>query len=107
MEIPATNASAFEQDVLKASLPVLVDFTAAWCGPCKMIAPIIEELAQEWSGKVKIYKLDVDESPEIPMRYQVMSIPTLILFRAGEPVQRVAGYQPKNRLIAQLLPHFG
>jgi thioredoxin 1 len=99
------TADSFASQVLASSLPVLVDFTAAWCGPCKMLAPHLEQLAGDWKGKVKIVKLDVDEYPEVAQQYQVMSLPTLILFVNGQPVQRLSGYQPKQRLVKQFSPY--
>ncbi len=90
--------NAFDQDVLNSEVPVLVDFWAPWCGPCKAIAPILEELATELDGKVKIAKLNVDENPDIMMRYGVRSIPTLIMFKNGEPTAMQVGAVPKNRL---------
>jgi thioredoxin 1 len=105
MDISETSAAAFQTEVLASPLPVLVDFTAVWCGPCKMLDPIITQLAQEWDGKVKVVRLDVDENQEITMRYQVMGVPTLMLFVHGQPVQRVTGYQPKDRLIKKFAPH--
>ncbi|MEI2688875.1 MAG: thioredoxin [Anaerolineae bacterium] len=102
--VPVSDAS-FETDVLRSSLPTLNDFWAEWCGPCKMIAPILNELASEYDGKLKITKLDVDENPATAMAYGVMSIPTLILFKNGKPVERIVGLQPKDRLIKQLTPH--
>ena len=94
--------STFEQDVFSSSLPTLNDFWAEWCGPCKMIAPILTDLAQEYEGKLKITKLDVDQNPSTAMAYGVMSIPTLILFKDGKPVERIVGYMPKDRLFKQL-----
>ncbi len=85
----------FDQAVLKSSLPILVDFWAAWCGPCRAVAPVVEELANEYSGKVNFAKLNVDENPELAQKYGVMSIPTLILFKAGQPAQRMVGMRPK------------
>lgn len=99
------NEENFRQEVLEASQPVLVDFTAEWCGPCKMVDPIVEQLAGEWAGKVKVVKLDVDQNPDIVMQYQVMGVPTLMLFVKGKPSQRVSGYQPKDRLAAKFGPH--
>ncbi len=92
----------FDSEVLNSELPVLVDFFAQWCGPCKMLAPIIDELASEWEGKVKIFKLDVDKSPETAQKYGVMSIPTLIFFKKGEEVERITGALPKDSLEAKL-----
>jgi thioredoxin 1 len=95
----------FDQEVLKSSLPVLVDFTATWCGPCKMLAPVIDELAQEWEGKVNIYKMDVDSSPTTPMKYSVMGVPSLILFKEGEVAARITGFKPKKQLLTTFEPH--
>ena len=92
----------FEDEVENSSLPVLVDFWAAWCGPCKMIAPIIDQLADEFDGKVKIAKVNVDENRELSMRYKVMSIPTILLFKDGEVVNQVIGARPKAELVKLL-----
>ena len=89
------NDAGFEADVLKSSQPVLVDFWAAWCGPCRMLTPTIEKIAETYEGKVKVLKLNVDESPKSPARYSVKGIPTLILFRDGVEVERVVGV-PSN-----------
>jgi len=105
MEITHVSASDFTSEVISADLPVLVDFTAVWCGPCKMLEPIIEQLAQEWDGKVKIVKLDVDENAELAMQYQIMGVPTLMLFINGQPLERMTGYQPKQRIVAKISPH--
>ncbi len=104
--IHLTDAN-FDKEVVQASLPTLTDFWAAWCGPCKMIAPIIEQLAQEYDGKMKVTKLDVDQNPTLATRFGVMSIPTLILFKNGEPVERIVGYMPKEKLLERLKPHLG
>lgn len=93
---------SFEQDVLKSDKPVLVDFWAAWCGPCRMIAPLVEELAGEYSGRLKVAKLNVDEYPALPANYSIMSIPTLLLFKNGRVVARLVGYQTKDKLVQVL-----
>ncbi len=92
----------FEEEVLKSELPVLVDFFAEWCGPCKMLGPIVEELAGEYDGKVKIGKLDVDANPTVAGKYGVQSIPTLIFFKGGEEADKVMGFQSKEALKEKL-----
>jgi thioredoxin 1 len=106
-DIAKLSEGAFKQEVLEAAAPVLVDFTAVWCQPCKMLDPIVKQLATDWGEKVKIFKLDVDDSPQIAMDYQVMGVPTLMLFKGGQPVERVTGYQPKDRLQKKFAPHLG
>ena len=103
--IPEIDESTFESEVLTGPDPVLVDFSAVWCGPCKMLDPIVEELASEWTGKVKVVKLDVDHSPGVAMQYQVMGVPTLMLFVKGEVSDRITGYQPKERIASKFSPH--
>ena len=104
-DISKVSEDSFKTEVLESSQPVLVDFTAVWCGPCKMLDPVVKELAADWDGKLKVAKLDVDDNPNLSMQYQVMGVPTLMLFKNGEPVERVTGYQPKDRLKKKFSPH--
>lgn len=92
----------FKTDVLESTEPVLVDFWAAWCGPCRMIAPVIDEIADEYAGKLKVGKVNVDENRQVAMNYGVMSIPTLIVFKNGQAAERIVGYQNKQQLAAVL-----
>jgi thioredoxin 1 len=97
-----TDAS-FEQDVLKSDKPVLIDFTATWCGPCRMIAPIIEQMAGEYAGRAVIGKVDVDENPEISMNYGIRSVPTLMIFKGGQVVDQIIGAVGKEKIVAKLV----
>ncbi|MBS0995167.1 thioredoxin TrxA [Gluconobacter cerinus] len=96
----AVTDSSFETDVLKSEGPVLVDFWAEWCGPCKMIAPALEEIGAEYQGRLKVAKVNIDSNPEAPTQYGVRSIPTLIVFKDGKPVAQQMGAMPKSQLKA-------
>jgi thioredoxin 1 len=100
--ISTLTDSTFDEEIKGADAPVLVDFWAEWCGPCKMIAPVLEEIATEHDGKIRIAKLNVDENLEISRRFEVMSIPTLILFKDGEPQLRLIGAKGKGQLLQEL-----
>ena len=101
---PVTDQD-FQQKVLNSNDVIVTDFWAEWCGPCKMIAPVLEEIAREYDGKLSIAKLDVDHNQSTAMAYGVMSIPTLIVFKGGKPVDRIVGFMPKDRLLAKIKPH--
>ncbi len=105
--LQAVTDPTFETEVLKSDQPVLVDFWAAWCGPCRMVAPVLEQIANEQGSKLRIVKLDVDASPITAGRFGVRSIPTMILFKNGRETQRVVGYVPKEKLLTLLNPHLG
>ena len=96
------SASTFDEEINRASTPILVDFWAEWCGPCKLIAPILDEIASEQEGRLTVAKLNVDEAPDVARRFQVMSIPTMILFDGGEPAKRMVGAKPKEALLGEL-----
>ncbi len=101
----AVTGANFEAEVLQSGVPVLVDFWAAWCGPCRAVGPTVEEIATEYAGKVKVAKVDVDENMEISARYGVQSIPTLILFKNGDAVERLVGAYPKPAILAKIQRH--
>lgn len=105
MPVPVTTDVNFTDDVLHSDLPVLVEFTATWCGPCRMIAPVLDEIAQENPDRLRIVSLDVDTNPETTRAYQVMSMPTMMLFENGAPVKSMVGARPKRAILADLEPH--
>lgn len=105
MSTTATTTKTFAQDVLESDTPVLVDFWASWCGPCRQVAPVLEEMSQEQGEKLKIVKLDIDANPEIAGVYGVQSIPTLLLFNKGEVVAASLGAKPKAALEKEFLPY--
>src|SRR5438874_8082884 len=102
--LPQISDATFEQET-KGETPVLVDFWAEWCGPCRMVAPVLEQIAVEQTGKLKIVKLNVDENQQTPMQFGVSGIPTMILFKDGEMVERIVGFMPKPQLMKRLEPH--
>lgn len=97
--------SNFQEEVLKSSVPVLIDFWATWCGPCRMIAPIVEEMAKEYEGKAKICKLDVDNNQQTAMQYGIRSIPTIMIFKGGQVVDSIIGAVPKQTIVERLQAH--
>lgn len=105
-EMQYVTETDFQNEVLDSVEPVLVDFTATWCPPCKMLDPVVKQLAEDWQGKVKVVKLDADQNPNIMVQYGVMGIPTLMLFKSGQIKERVTGFQPKDKLVSKLSPHF-
>jgi len=102
--IEVTDAT-FKQEVLDSDQPVLIDFWAVWCGPCKMVAPIVEELASEYNGRLKVGKLNVDDNPETSIQFGIRSIPTLMVFKGGKVVEQIIGAVPKRNLVDKVLPH--
>ena len=104
-QITTLTDATFDEHVTTSDVPVLVDFWAEWCGPCKLIAPVLEEIATEQGAKLSIAKLNIDENLDITRRYEVMSIPTLLLFKDGQVVQRLIGAKPKGALLQEIPPH--
>lgn len=102
--IDITDAT-FESEVINSDKPVLVDFWADWCGPCRMIAPSVKAISEEYGDSLKVAKVDVDENPAVPGRYGIVGIPTLMVFKGGEVVERVTGALPKDAIVAKVLPH--
>ena len=101
----AVTDSSFEQEVLQSSVPVVVDFWAEWCGPCRVLAPTIDQLSVEYAGKLKVVKVDVDANMEISSRYGIMSIPTVMVFKDGHAVEKIVGALPKPVLLSKIQPH--
>lgn len=97
----------FEVEVIQSALPVLLEFGAPWCGPCKMLEPVLVKLGQKWSGKIRLSKVDVDESPDLTARFGVMGVPTVILFKDGKEMARITGYMPLDKLEAKFGPLMG
>jgi thioredoxin 1 len=101
--LPPVSQTDFDTKVLRAAYPVLVEFGAPWCGPCKLLEPVLAEMAGDYAGRVEFLTVDVDQSPGLAMQYGVMGVPTVILFRGGQPLERMTGYKPRKALEAQLL----
>ena len=104
MGVLALTEKNFESEVIKSDKPVLVDFWAEWCGPCRMIAPIVEDIAKDLTGKLKVAKVNVDEAQELASQFNIMSIPTLILFKDGEPVDMIIGAMSKDQMLEKINP---
>jgi thioredoxin 1 len=107
MSATAVTDSSFKQDVLESEIPVLVDFWAPWCGPCRMVAPVVEEISQQYEGQVKVVKVNTDENPNVASQYGIRSIPTLMIFKGGQRVDMVVGAVPKTTLANTLEKHLG
>jgi len=103
--IKHVSDASFEADVLQSGTPVLIDYWAEWCGPCKAIAPILDEVSGDYQGKLQVAKMNVDENREVPAKYGIRGIPTLMLFKGGQVVERIVGALPKERILAQVMPH--
>ena len=105
--VKAITQREWQAEVLNSPIPVLVDFWAVWCGPCRLIAPIVEELARQYEGKLKVYKVDVDQEQSLAMQYGIMSIPTLLLFKNGQVVEQIVGALPKSAIEQRIAKHLG
>ena len=99
------NEAEFQQEVLDSSMPVLVDFTAEWCGPCKMLSPIVDEIASQYEGKLRVVKVDADANENVMQQYGILGLPTLMLFKNGEVVERITGFKPKDKILGKLNEH--
>ena len=104
-KVMSVTDSSFQSEVLSSDKPVLLDFTAVWCGPCKALAPIVEDVAKEYEGRLKVAKLDIDHSPETAQRYNIRGVPTVLVFKGGKEVARQVGLVPKPRLVAMIQEH--
>ena len=104
MAVKSVTNTDFDNEVLKSDLPVLVDFWAEWCGPCKVISPIVDEIAQELDGKLKVVKVNVDDAQDLAGNYQIMSIPTLLIFKGGQVVEQIVGAMGKDQLLEKINP---
>ncbi len=106
-KLPEFTSKNFENEVLNSDQPVLVDFSATWCGPCKQLAPIVQDYASDNASTMKVGKIDIDQAQDIAMRYMVMSVPTLMLFKNGKPVEKTSGFMPKKKLAKAFDKHLG
>lgn len=104
-QVKSVDQESFQSEVKNESLPVLVDFWAPWCGPCRMVAPVMEELAEDLAGKVKVVKVNVDENGDLASLYSVMSIPNIMLFKNGEVVEQITGFMPKENILENIKEH--
>jgi thioredoxin 1 len=104
-ELPEMTAARFDEEVLQSELPVLIDFTAEWCAPCKMLDPLVAELAEEWQGKAKVFQMDADKNTDLLVQWRIMGVPTLALFKDGKIVARMTGYKPKKAIVKKFGKH--
>ena len=104
-ELPEMTSDRFEEEVLKSDLPVLLDFTAEWCAPCKMLDPLVAELAEEWQGKAKVFQMDADKNTDLLVQWRIMGVPTLAMFKDGKIVARMTGYKSKKAIIKKFGKH--